>query len=527
MPNMPNASSASAPTSPQLAATLERALVYAEEQAHRQVTAEHLLLALTEDRDAIGILTRKGIDIDHMRNEVAGLVSGNNDRFEATEPGQPAYGADLMRVMNTAGGAASPRRPVDGALVLAALIADGTTPSAELIKLYGLTFDDITRLPPGLAAPAPIVQVPQQPPALASVRAAAREIALGQQRTRREFPAPPPQQTQPTGSTLRRPPASYPPPVPQPVPRDDYADGAAVNGHGGLNGYGADPPQAPAFRPAPAPQQVYAPPAPGWPGPAQPQPCYGYDPTANPADWNQYAYPEAEAGGFAEPAPAWTDGVPPDIAPIRQARRDPDSPPPPRQTPAARPQSQDRRPAGKGRRAAERSVIVENIPRQMVIGAPHIIEARIARHSIEGLMLGSGADGLANLQDLPTTLALTVRMRTPDGGVMIEAGSPETQWMESVLGLQQDDFASWRWTVTPKWSGATNLQLIASARAIDPAGLMSEMALPDHAVDVRIVTNFGALAGRSAFWIFLVVLLGGIGAIVESTMHIFSTLIGR
>ena len=118
-------------------------------------------------------------------------------------------------------------------------------------------------------------------------------------------------------------------------------------------------------------------------------------------------------------------------------------------------------------------------------------------------------------------------MRTPDGGLVIEAGSPETQWMESVLGWQQDDFASWRWTVTPRWSGATNLQLIASARAVDPAGQMSEMALPDHAVDVRIVTNFGALAGRSAFWVFLVVVLGSIGAIVESTMHILSAMLGR
>ena len=522
MPQVTNASSGSVPTSPQLAATLQRAFVYAEEQAHRQVTAEHLLLALTEDSDAAGILQRKGIDIDHMRNEVAGLVSGNNDRFEAADAGQPAYGADLLRVMGTASGAASPRRPVDGALVLAALIADGTTPSAELIKLYGLTFDDITRLPPGVAAPAPsytppLVQMPVQPPALASVRAAAREIALGQQRTRRDFPAPAPQQTQPTGSTLRRPPASY-----QLPPHDDYAEGGPVNGHGAMNGYGTVP-QPAAFRLTPAPQQSFAPPSAAWPQD-------NYAPPAVAADWDQYAYPEADAASFAEQAPAWTDSAPVDIEPVRPTRREPEFAPEARHArtelaQTARPRPQGRKPAAKGRRQAERSFIVENIPRQMVIGIAHIIEARIARHSVEGLLQGN--EGLAMPQDLPATLALTVRLRTPDGGVAIEAGSPETQWMDSVLGLQQDDFASWRWTVTPKWSGATNLQLVASARAVDPSGLMAEMALPDHSVDVRIVTNFGTLAGRSAFWIFLVVLLGGIGAIAESTMHIFSNLFNR
>ena len=522
MSQMANASSGSLPTSPQLNATLQRAFVYAEEQAHRQVSAEHLLLALTEDADAIAILQRKGIDIDHMRNEVAGLVGRNNDRFGPSEPGQPSYGGDILRVLSTAGGAASVRRPVDGALVLAALIADGTTPSAELIKLYGLTFDDITRQPQ--SAPPPPAPGLAMPPPLSSVRAAAREIALGQ-RSRREFPdlaahtvAP----LQAPVSSLRRsvaepaapnggwqdepqlPPPQWSRPEPEQPSNGTPADG-------GFNGYAFDP-VAP--MPLPAGFESSAGPA-GWPAQGN-----GYA-SAPVAAQTTYSYPD-EAPGYGMAEPAQYDHRQP--APANRPRqRDANA-----DVPATnRPKTQGRKSSGKGRRQPARNALVENIPRRMLRGVAHIVEARVSRQTIEGMLRDlRGENGLLS-QDLPVTQAVTVRLRSADGGFTIESGSPETQWFEGVLGLQQDDFASWKWTLTPKLAGSSMLQLLLSARAIEPDGLMGETALPDQMIEVQVGTNFSSQLGRIAAWLVFAAVIGGIGAFGEYTLRIFSRLLGH
>ena len=42
--------------SPNLEQTLHRALAYANERRHEYATLEHLLLALTEDQDAVAVL---------------------------------------------------------------------------------------------------------------------------------------------------------------------------------------------------------------------------------------------------------------------------------------------------------------------------------------------------------------------------------------------------------------------------------------------------------------------------------------
>jgi hypothetical protein len=61
---------------------------------------------------------------------------------------------------------------------------------------------------------------------------------------------------------------------------------------------------------------------------------------------------------------------------------------------------------------------------------------------------------------------MSVRLRAPDGGFFIENASPETQWIEKTLLLSSDEFASWRWNVTPREKGKKRLQLIISALRI-------------------------------------------------------------
>ena len=49
--------------------TLRNALALANERKHEYATLEHLLLALTEDDDAIAVMRACNVDVDRIRNE--------------------------------------------------------------------------------------------------------------------------------------------------------------------------------------------------------------------------------------------------------------------------------------------------------------------------------------------------------------------------------------------------------------------------------------------------------------------------
>jgi uncharacterized protein (DUF58 family) len=106
--------------------------------------------------------------------------------------------------------------------------------------------------------------------------------------------------------------------------------------------------------------------------------------------------------------------------------------------------------------------------------------------------------------------ALSVRLKAPNGGFLIESVSPETQWVEGASGLGHDDYALWRWTVTPQRRGRGRLLLMVSARTIGQDGLAAESAPPDRLIDVRVAPNRMRRLGRWMAW--LLVLLFGVAA---------------
>jgi len=115
---------------------------------------------------------------------------------------------------------------------------------------------------------------------------------------------------------------------------------------------------------------------------------------------------------------------------------------------------------------------------------------------------------------------MTVRLRAPDGGFFIETASPETQWIENALGIGSDDFANWRWTITPKSRGRKRLQVIVSARTVGTDGLAAETALPDQVIDVRVKTNYARSAKSLGVWITAAV--GG-GLLAQFGQQIWTT----
>lgn len=180
---------------------------------------------------------------------------------------------------------------------------------------------------------------------------------------------------------------------------------------------------------------------------------------------------------------------------------------------AMRPPPEARR---KGAAGIERAAVplsagqlVENIPRTMTVGLTETVEVRVAKADITALADGLQGAGAAYRHDLIVTKAMSVRLRAPEGGFWIETASPETQWIENSLGLLSDDYASWRWTVTPQWRGRSRLQLVVSARTVGADGLAAETALPDQVIDVKVRTNYRKSAVQWGGWLAAAV-VGGI-----------------
>src|SRR5882672_9160247 len=137
----------SIPMSPNLGQSLERAHRCARDQSHRLVTLEHLLLALIEDAEAALILQSANVDLGRLGTDVSGYLGRLMEDMRA-EPGtEPRPDSELLRVLQAAASAAqqSKRKQIDGAIVLAAIVGDGKSPAAGLLKALGMTFEEAIR----------------------------------------------------------------------------------------------------------------------------------------------------------------------------------------------------------------------------------------------------------------------------------------------------------------------------------------------------------------------------------------------
>src|SRR5512134_2152012 len=79
--------------------SLHRALALATERRHEYATLEHLLLALTEDEDAVPVLRACGVDVDQLRQELADFVKHELDGLNSTSTADPMPTAGFQRVV--------------------------------------------------------------------------------------------------------------------------------------------------------------------------------------------------------------------------------------------------------------------------------------------------------------------------------------------------------------------------------------------------------------------------------------------
>ncbi|CAK0744891.1 ATP-dependent Clp protease ATP-binding subunit ClpA [uncultured Gammaproteobacteria bacterium] len=124
--------------------TLHRALANASDRRHEFVTLEHLLLALTEDQDAVAVLRACGIDQERLRRELIEYLDTElvNLVVKSGEvPGKPTSG--FQRVLQRAAihVQSSGREEVTGANVLVALFSE-----RESHAVYFLHEQEMTKL---------------------------------------------------------------------------------------------------------------------------------------------------------------------------------------------------------------------------------------------------------------------------------------------------------------------------------------------------------------------------------------------
>lgn len=167
---------------------------------------------------------------------------------------------------------------------------------------------------------------------------------------------------------------------------------------------------------------------------------------------------------------------------------------------------------------AELGQMVENVPRVMRVGISERVEVRLAHAHIKGLTEGLEGGGLAWRHDVTITKAMSVRLRAPEGGFFIETASPETQWIDSQFADVGDDYASWRFMITPQRSGRARLQIIVSARTVGADGLAAETAFPDQIIDLKVRANYVRLGKHLAGWMLAAIAGGAFATFGEGIM---------
>ena len=123
--------------------SLHRALALATERRHEYATLEHLLLALTEDQDAVSVLRACGVSLEELRMNLNEFIDTELSEVGPTELSDPKPTAGFQRVVQRAviHVQSSGREEVTGANILVALFSE-----RESHAVYYLQVHDMSRL---------------------------------------------------------------------------------------------------------------------------------------------------------------------------------------------------------------------------------------------------------------------------------------------------------------------------------------------------------------------------------------------
>ena len=536
------------PKSRALGTTLAQANDLARARGNDAVTLEHLLQALIEDVDAAPVLDACNIDLPQLGQDVADHIRA----LPTSDQSMPVADPALIRILEYAVAAAqqSRRREVTGAIVLAAIVGEGSSKAAQMLQARGLTFQDTVRAlqrtaqqqpaaPGGASGGRQAEHLPDSPVPETGQAASAPPSEL-------TAPASPPA-TPPPGAAVA-PPAVYPPaparadvPASEPASEDDPLTAARRRIEAARNGL----PLPPAAVPLPARSRSAAAASNGYAeriatGARGGAAAFELSSSDAPSGWAPPSIATRLADGarvhrMPPPMPP-TAGHPFDAGAgmaINGAIGGGQSAAPLDHQPAPPPQRRDApwRDAGLQQTHAPAQLrtvaiatqsfdpesLVESIPERVRVARPVTVEIMIPRAALPSLAptIGGSVDARtashASVGDGSgepiVRLAVSVRLKSLTRGLLVEDLGHETQWLDNRFDPMLAETALWRWTLTPLQRGRGQLHLGVGVHQLGSDGVMVETALPEQTVDIDVTGNMAATGRRWAG--FLVAALAG------------------
>ncbi|HKJ62397.1 MAG TPA: Clp protease N-terminal domain-containing protein, partial [Hyphomicrobiales bacterium] len=120
---------------------LHQAMNLARERAHEFATLEHLLLALTEDRDTLAVLKACDVDVDALKADLEEFIDEELDSLIVPNGQDARPTAAFQRVIQRAviHVQSSGREEVTGANVLVAIFAERESHAAYFLEQQEMT----------------------------------------------------------------------------------------------------------------------------------------------------------------------------------------------------------------------------------------------------------------------------------------------------------------------------------------------------------------------------------------------------
>jgi len=134
--------------------SLHNALGLANEKRHEYATLEHLLLALTEDQDALAVLKACGVDVSKLRDDLSGYIDDELSNLVGVSMEEAKPTAGFQRVVQRAviHVQSSGREEVTGANVLVALLSERESHAVYFLQEQEMTrFDAVSYISHGIA----------------------------------------------------------------------------------------------------------------------------------------------------------------------------------------------------------------------------------------------------------------------------------------------------------------------------------------------------------------------------------------
>ncbi len=134
--------------------SLHRALSLANDRGHEYATLEHLLMALTEDQDAIAVLRACGVDVGRLSGELQTYLDSELSNLVVSNGEDPKPTASFQRVVQRAAihVQSSGRQEVTGANVLVAMFSERESHAVYYLQEQDMSrFDAVNYISHGIA----------------------------------------------------------------------------------------------------------------------------------------------------------------------------------------------------------------------------------------------------------------------------------------------------------------------------------------------------------------------------------------